>query len=139
MSFFAMTGQVSAVGKEPAAAAKARSRVVMVDDEPSILETWRVILTMSGYEVACCADPVSALEKIAAGCDCVITDYHMPRMSGVDLIRAARPWSKAKFILMTANASEPVTQEALSAGAECIVHKPTSPPLVLQKLASLLN
>jgi CheY-like chemotaxis protein len=111
----------------------------MVDDEPGILETWGVILSMSGYEVACCADPVSALEEIADGCDCVITDYHMPRMSGVELIRTARPWSKAKFILMTANASEPVTQEALSAGAECIVHKPTSPPLVLEKLARLLN
>jgi putative two-component system response regulator len=132
-----MTSHACAVASQPAPSAEKRGRVVLVDDEPGILETWCVILTRSGYEVECCSDPVSALETIAAGCDCVITDYHMPLMSGVELMRKARAWSKAKFILMTANGSEAVTQDALAAGAACIVHKPTSTPLVLQKLASL--
>ena len=137
MSSFAATSELCDVGNQPAPAATRRGRVVVVDDEPGILQTWGVILSMSGYDVECCSDPVSALETIAAGCDCVITDYQMPLMSGVDLMRQARPRSKAKFILMTANGSEAVTRDALAAGAACVVHKPTSPPLVLQKLASL--
>jgi DNA-binding response OmpR family regulator len=112
-------------------------RIVLVDDEPKILETWGAILSQSGYEVQSFPDPIAALEAISGGCDCVITDYHLPRMTGVELIRAAHPWSKAKFILMTANGSEAVTREALSVGACCVVHKPTSPPVVLQKIASL--
>ncbi len=112
-------------------------RVVLVDDEPAILDTWGIILGSQGYEVERCADPVSALEAITRGCDIVVTDYHMPNMTGLDLIRTAQPWSKAKFILMTANTSEAVAEEALAAGASCVVHKPTSAPLVLQKLASL--
>ncbi|MGI9101095.1 MAG: response regulator [Terriglobales bacterium] len=108
-----------------------------MDDEPGLTETWGAILEMSGYDVVCCLDGPSALEAIAAGCDCVITDYHMPGMNGVDLIRTARPWSEAKFLMMTASASDAVTQAALDAGACCIVHKPTSPVLVLAKLASL--
>jgi CheY-like chemotaxis protein len=132
-----MTSHMCAVGNQPAPAARTRGRVVIVDDEPSILETWCMILSMAGYEVECCSDPVFALEKIAGGCDCVITDYHMPRMTGVDLIRKARPQSDAKFVLMTANTSEAVAEDALAAGAACIVHKPTSAPLVLQKLATL--
>jgi two-component system response regulator AtoC len=114
-----------------------RRRVVLVDDEPGIIETWALILASAGYDVQGFLDPAAALEAISAGCDCVITDYHMPKMNGVELIRAARPWSKAKFLVMTGNASETVTQEALSAGACCVVHKPTSAPLVLQKIKSL--
>ncbi len=119
--------------------ARPRRRIVLVDDNPGVLETWALLLTMSGFEVACFVDPVSALEAIAGGCDCVLTDYHMQGMNGVELIRTAREWSKAKFILMTGNGSEAVAEDALAAGACCIVHKPTSPALVLQKLDSVLR
>ncbi len=112
-------------------------RVVLVDDEPGILDTWGIILGSQGYEVQCFPEPVSALEAITRGCDIVLTDYHMPKMTGLDLIRTAQPWSKAKFVLMTANTSEAVAEEALAAGASCVVHKPTSAPWVLQKLAGL--
>ncbi len=115
----------------------AQARVVLVDDEPGILDVWGIILSTAGYEVQSFADPVAALEAIAAGCDIVITDYRMPKMTGVELIRAARPWSKAKFLVMTAHTEQAVTEEALQAGACCVVHKPTSAPLVLQKLTAL--
>ncbi len=130
------TNLISCVTTE-ASPAMARARVVLVDDEPSILDTWGIILAAQGYEVRCFPDPIAAMEAIADGCEVVITDYHMPRMSGVELIHMARPWSKAKFLLMTANASEEVTKAAFAAGVCCVVHKPTSAPLVLQKIASL--
>jgi CheY-like chemotaxis protein len=114
-----------------------RPRIVLVDDESSIREIWGCILSTLGYDVACYPDAVSALEAITEGCDCVITDYHMPEMNGVELILAAKPWSEAKFILMTGNPSEELTQQALAAGATYVVHKPTSAPIMLQKLAKL--
>jgi CheY-like chemotaxis protein len=115
----------------------ARRRIVLVDDEPRILEIWDSILTLAGYEVQCFRDPVRALEAIAKGCECVITDYHLPTMTGVELILAARALSKAKFLIMTGNASDAVTKAALAAGACGVVHKPTSPPMVLQKIAGM--
>lgn len=115
----------------------ARPRVVLVDDESSIREIWGCILRTSGYAVECCPDAASALEAMTEGCDCVITDYHMPEMNGVELILAAKPWSEAKFILMTGNPSEELTQQALAAGATYVVHKPTSAPVMLEKLAKL--
>ena len=93
---------------------RARRRIVFVDDEQPILETWGAILSQSGYEVECFSDPTAAMRAIAAGCDCVITDYHMPKMTGVELIRAARKASPTKFILMTANLSDAVAREAKS-------------------------
>ncbi|MGZ4827479.1 MAG: response regulator [Terriglobales bacterium] len=125
------------VAKQPVSANGKRPRVVVVDDEPSILEIWGAILTASGYSVECCSDATSALEAIAAGCDCVLTDYHMPLMTGVELIRAARKWSTAKFILMTGNMSSMLAEDAIGAGASCVLHKPTTAPQVLQKIESL--
>jgi CheY-like chemotaxis protein len=134
---FSSRSHVRHAASRPVPAVQTRGRIVVVDDEPAILETWGLILTMSGYDVVCCTDPQVALEVIARGCDCVITDYHMPQMTGVELLRAARTKSRAKFILMTANGSEAIARDALAAGAWCIVHKPTPPPIVLQKLEKL--
>ena len=117
----------------------ARRSIVVVDDEPSILDMWASILTTSGYDVQCFPDPAPALAAIAKGCDCVITDYHLPTMTGVELIHAARSLSQAKILVMTGNVSAEVTEEALAAGACCVVYKPTSPPLVLQKIAGLFR
>ncbi len=112
-------------------------RVVIVDDEPGIVATWTAILQACGYEAEGHTDVSAAVTAIARGCDCVITDYHMPQMSGVELIRAARQWSPAKFILITANTSPEVAEEAMLAGAACVLHKPTLATSVLQKVAQL--
>ena len=122
---------------QPGTTTHSRPRIVFVDDEPGILQIWRQILLGSGYDVECCPDAASALPAIAAGCDCVITDYHMPRMSGLELIRLARPHTTAKFILLTANGSPELAEGALAAGAVCVVHKPTSAPVMLEKIAGL--
>ncbi len=113
------------------------AKVVFVDDEPSIVKTWGLILKSSGYDVICCGDAASALRAIAAGCDLVITDYHMPGMNGVELIRAGRARCDAGFVLLTANATPEVATAALSAGALCVVHKPVGPAQLLQQVAIL--
>ncbi len=114
-----------------------RPRVVLVDDEPAILETLSLILSAAGYEVQTFLNPLPALKAIEAGCDCVITDYHMPEMSGAELIRASRPRSKARFMVLTGNGSETVMREAMEAGASCVLHKPSHAPVLLQKLAAI--
>ncbi len=112
-----------------------RPRIVLVDDDPAILETLSLILASAGYEVQSFRNPVPALRAIAAGCECVVTDYHMPDMTGAELIRASRPRSKAKFLLLTGNACDAVTRDAQEAGACCVMQKPSQAPVLLQKLA----
>ena len=120
------------------APAGARSlRVVIIDDEPGIVATWTAILQASGFEAEGHTEVAAAMDAIARGCDCVVTDYHMPQMSGVELIRAARQASPAKFILITANTSNEVAEEAMRAGAACVLHKPTLATSVLQKIVQL--
>ena len=99
-------------------------RIVLLDDEPAILKTWSAILEAHGLQPVACERAADALREIANGCDCLLTDYHMPDMTGVEVIAAARQISQAKIIVMSANDSEPVRRACIAAGAECVVSKP---------------
>lgn len=107
-----------------AAELRKKPRVVLLDDEPSILKTWKAILEANDYEVTACERAVDALAAIASGCDCVITDYHMPDMTGIEVIVAGRLTSRAPFIVMSGNDSPKLRASATAAGAACVLSKP---------------
>ena len=71
----------------------------------------------------------SADEFVAAGgegsCDCIVTDIHMPGMSGIDLklLLSARG-SKMPVIMITARADSGLESRALASGAVCLLRKP---------------
>jgi len=71
----------------------------------------------------------SAEEFIAAdgerSCDCVITDIHMPGMSGLDLMRLLKARdSKVPVIMITARAEPGLEARAVASGAVCLLRKP---------------
>lgn len=99
-------------------------KVVLVDDEPSILKTWKAILEAHDFEVVACERAPDALAAILAGCDCVLTDYHMPDMTGIELILATKPYTQAHFVVMTGNDSPQLRSAATTAGAASVVAKP---------------
>ncbi len=66
-------------------------RVLMVDDEPSIRETVRAILESVGYEALTAADGLDALGVLSKSLpDIIISDLHMPRMSGFEFLAVVR-------------------------------------------------
>src|SRR5687768_427800 len=68
-----------------------RRRLLLVDDDASVLGASRELLDMLGYDVTAMTDPRRALERFAAeprGFDVVVTDQTMPRMTGVQLAHA---------------------------------------------------
>lgn len=67
------------------------ARVLLVDDEPEILEAWSFALGYAGYEVDCARNGQEALCAVETHLpDLVVTDLMMPVMSGEDLCRALR-------------------------------------------------
>src|SRR5207302_244205 len=63
-------------------------KILVVDDEPSILKLLKEVLTQWGYHVACVGTGAEALEAIRTErFDAAITDIRMPEMSGLDLRR----------------------------------------------------
>lgn len=121
----------------PAILPQRRMRVVLVDDEPSILKTWRAILEAHDFDAVCCEHASDALAAILDGCDCVVTDYHMPDMTGIEVIVAGKQITRAPFIVMTGNDSPKLRAAASAAGAACIVAKPAPIKSVLEIIAKL--
>ena len=65
-----------------------RHRVLLVDDEPILRDTWTKVLSELGYDVATAADGFDALAQLRCTIpDIVISDLNMPRMSGFELLK----------------------------------------------------
>lgn len=101
-------------------------RVLVVDDEASLVVTIAANLELEGFEVVECRDARQALEMIRVRpFDLVLSDIRMPGMNGVELFRAIRQQHPTMpVILMTAFALEGLVDQALSEGAFAVVSKP---------------
>lgn len=113
-------------------------RVVVADDEPVHNLLLRLILEQAGYEARTCESGAQALTEVAQGCDCLITDYHMPGMNGAQLIRCVRNVSSPVCIVLTGSDGDGVEKDAIAAGAVAVLRKPTPADRILQVLAALL-
>lgn len=117
--------------------------VLVVDDSPTIRNIVQVYL--SGMRCSCveAADGQEALEKMrATAVDLVIADLHMPKMNGLDFVRAVRGAAdeaqrRLPIILLTSEQSTELLQQALQAGANEVVKKPI-PAAQLREAASAL-
>jgi CheY-like chemotaxis protein len=102
-------------------------RVLLVEDEPSVLAFVSSQLTSLGYEVEAVSTGADALERLQQGCfDLLFTDVVLPKgMSGVELARRARDLRREIRILLTSGYSEEVFQHhgRLDQGT-LLLHKP---------------
>lgn len=88
--------------------------ILMVDDEIDILELFGECLRSEGYNVQLFNDPTKLLEYICynQNCSLVITDYKMPKIGGIDLIKKIREIDdgfKIKIILISAYLEDGIT------------------------------
>jgi DNA-binding NtrC family response regulator len=103
-----------------------KARVVIVDDEERMASVVSMALGRAGYECETCASGEAALAALEArGADVVVTDWKMPQMDGIELLRqlhARRP--ALPVILLTAHGSVPSAVAAMREGAFDYVTKP---------------
>jgi CheY-like chemotaxis protein len=95
-------------------------RVLLVDDDPSLADLMANQLggLRDEFAIRVETDPNDALEAVEEGdVDCVVSDYHMPEMDGLELLRYVREMEpNIPFILFTARGSEEIASEAVSEG-----------------------
>src|SRR3954464_4368408 len=111
-------------------------QVLIVDDEPGMLETLTDILGSAGYEVTAVGDGDRALEEIRKGkYDVVLMDVRMPGRDGVSvLVDSGAP--PPPVVLMTAYALEERLREARAKQVHAGVQKPFAVPYMLGLVAS---
>lgn len=114
-------------------------RVLLVDDEAALAELGRRRLSGLGYAVTAFDDPLAALAQVKAdpeAFDLVVTDFLMPKLSGIDLARqivGLRPG--LGVVLLTGHMEEFQPAQLTQAGVLAVVKK----PLTLLELAQVLR
>lgn len=126
----------------PSMAASLRRRILVVDDDPVVLDVVTEILEGLDVDVETCSDPEIALALFASGSyDVVISDDRMPRMCGRDMlarVRGQRP--ETPTILMTGYGTPDKVDEAYErSGVFGFVHKPWNNAQVLETVQAALQ
>ena len=105
--------------------ATAMSRVLVVDDEPTLIATLRFNLEKEGYEVDTANDGAAGLELARSHRpDLVILDLLLPGLNGLDVCRILRKESMVPIIILTAKGEEVDKVVGLELGADDYVTKP---------------
>ena len=117
-----------------------RARLLVVDDEPHVLEAVRVVLENSGYHVRTALNGTLALESIAVERpDLVILDLAMADLDGVEVVRRVRSWSQLPILVLSARTDELEKVRALDAGADDYVTKPFGARELLARVRTALR
>lgn len=99
--------------------------ILLVDDEPTLVEALHYNLTKEGYRVITATDGVEALERARRDApDLILLDLMLPRMDGLDVCRAVRRESMVPIIILTAKDTEVDTVLGLELGADDYLVKP---------------
>ncbi|MDR3002544.1 MAG: sigma-54 dependent transcriptional regulator [Fibromonadaceae bacterium] len=101
------------------------AKILIVDDEEIVRDAVADILELSGHRCTVAANPQIALEQIAlASPDLIISDFKMPGMTGLDLLKAVKKERPSQpFLMMTAYGSIEMAVEALQNGADHYIEK----------------
>jgi two-component system response regulator RegX3 len=115
-------------------------RVLVVDDEPAILDAVSYALRAGGFEVECRTDGESALTAAQGGqYDLVILDVRLPTLSGIEVCRRLRTESQVPILMLTALDAEIDRVLGLEAGADDYVTKPFSIAELLSRVRAIFR
>ena len=118
-------------------------KVLIVDDEPDILEIISYNLIKEGYEILTAKNGIEALDKVASyKPDLVILDIMMPKMSGVEvckILRSKPEYNDTLIIFLSALSDESSQIKGLETGADDYVSKPISPKVLVSRVNAIFR
>jgi excisionase family DNA binding protein len=124
----------------PAGAATHRPRVLVVDDDLSVLTVVSRTLALFEYDVATAESGMLAIEHLQrSDYDLVIADLKMPGMDGLSFIRQTRQQSQVPIIIMTAFSTEASAIEAINLSVCGYLTKPFRIPRLVSMAARALG
>jgi two-component system KDP operon response regulator KdpE len=103
------------------------AKVLVIDDDPSLLRALRLGLKSGGHEVTTAVNGESGLSQAALSSpDVIVLDMGLPDIDGLIVCRRIRQWSEVAIIVLSAAGDEDRKIAALNAGANDYVTKPFS-------------
>lgn len=116
------------------------ARILVVDDEPSIVAAMRPLLGSRGYEVVSVMSGRAALDAVEREApDVIVLDLGLPDMDGVDVCQLIREERTTPIIVLSARGAEGDKVKALDAGADDYVTKPFGAEELLARIRVALR
>lgn len=114
--------------------------ILVVDDDPDIVEIVSLYLSNAGYRVFTAADSAAALEKAASiDFDLMILDIMLPALNGTDLCRRIRSTSSCPILFISCIDAEEQILQALTVGGDDYIRKPFYPKELVARVATTLR
>jgi DNA-binding response OmpR family regulator len=117
----------------------ARARILIVEDEPNIVESLSFILTKAGFDVETLTDGAEALDRLRRQSFAVLVlDIMLPGMNGLDVLKAIRSdrvLAKLPVIVLTAKGQASDRKAAEAIGASAFITKPFSNAELVDRVA----
>lgn len=116
-------------------------RIVLVEDEPNIIEAISFILAREGWEVTTCANGETAVNTVRAAMpDAVLLDVMLPGQSGYDILRALRSdplFAELPVLMLTARGQKKDRDLAAELGVTRFMTKPFANAELIAALAEI--
>ena len=118
----------------------AEKKILVVDDEPRMVDFIKINLEMEGFFVITASDGYQAIEKVVKEMpDLVILDVMMPDMDGFETIKEIRKISSVPVIFLSVKGEEFDRVRGLDLGADDYVTKPFSPRELVSRIKAVLR
>ena len=120
---------------------KTTTKILIVDDDPDIIEILTYNLSNEGYNVKSASNGIEALKKAKKFIpDIILLDVMMPVMDGIETcsnLREIESLSKSRIIFLSARSEDFTLIAAFDAGADDYINKPVKPKILLKKISSI--
>jgi DNA-binding response OmpR family regulator len=115
-------------------------RVLVVDDEPLIVQMLSIALTYEKFEVSVARDGFEAIQQASqTKPDLVILDWMMPNMDGIEVSRRLRAAGDVAILMLTARGEDEDQVLGLESGADDYLVKPFTLPVLLAHMKAILR
>ena len=120
---------------------KNTAKILVVDDDPEIVEILKYNLSNSGFEVKVAFNGVQAVKKSKKFLpDIVLLDVMMPEMNGIEACKEIRnidSLKKIQIIFLSARGEDYTQIAAFEAGADDYINKPIKPKILIKKISNI--
>ena len=120
---------------------KTSTKILIVDDDPDIIEILTYNLSNEGYNVKSAVNGIEALKKAKKFIpDIILLDVMMPEMDGIEAcsnLREIESLSKSMIIFLSARGEDFTQIAAFDAGGDDYINQPVKPKILLKKISSI--
>lgn len=117
--------------------------IIVIDDSKFTLKVFADLLITAGCKVITCDDPLSAQDLVIEhNPDCIVSDYEMPNLTGLELCKIIKNEERLKeipFIMLTSKDQDETIIDCINAGADDFLIKSANQKVIIAKVSAMLR